>query len=203
MIKLTIIILLLSLLVGCQPVIEVKEYEPVFTPEEIITLPEVEFVPLEYSVSNGSEVILAPSLIECARVKAGVKLDTWTTNGVVEIGQNVITYKKGDQWCLYIVNDNGREVTYKLEYLDARKDVVFLDKNDGNGYARAPYITRAWVRFPKEVIVPDKSVAKVPVIIVIPKDAKVPDTWAFRIGVDMAVTDFTHYSATTYFLMKK
>jgi hypothetical protein len=168
--------------------------------------PEVEYIPLEYPLTAPEarpEVPLAPSIIECDTIREGLNWGIWTGGGKVIFGENIIRYKPGSQLCLFLVNDNGEEKTYRLQYMQARKDVVFQDKNDGKGYVDAPLIARQWIWFPSEVTVSDGYVAKIPVVINIPEDASVPETWAFRIGVVLETSDLIELTSTTYFLMKR
>jgi hypothetical protein len=168
--------------------------------------PEVEYIPLEYPVTAPEarpEVPLAPTVIECDTIRAGLNWGIWTGGSQVIFGDNVIRYKSGSQLCLFLVNDNGEEKTYTLEWLHARKPIVFAWENDGKGYKDAPYYTRDWIWFPSEVTVADGYVAKIPIVIDIPEDADVPETWAFRIGVVLETSDLIELKSTTYFLMRQ
>lgn len=174
--------------------------------EPTVEAPQVEYLSLEYPVTKPAdvpEIPLAPSEITCEPVHAGSILDMWTISSFVEFGENIIKYRAGTQLCLFLVNDNGEEKTYTLEWAHARKPVVFAWENDGKGYANAPAIAQDWVWFPQTVTVPDGCVAKIPVVINIPQDAEVPEAWAFRIGVVMDVSDFVVKKSSAYFKMKK
>ena len=209
-----VMLLLLGTLVGCKPISIVADYEPVYQAESQVEL-QVEYIPLEFRESTSLEMIAAPSYMEMDKIKDGILIDTWTKDGYIQLKNNRINYEKGSMFCIFIVNDNGEETTYKLQYMDARKDFVFdnlpdedgsppsIILNNGKGYAKAPIIVKNWITFPGEVTVPDGHYARVPVVIKIPKGAEVPDTWAFRIGVSMKVSDLTAYESTVYFLMKR
>lgn len=195
---LTVVLVVVLLFTGCSQHYDWRIENPEVGP------PEVEFVPLEYSVTKSAEVPeipLAPSEINCDYVKAGRVIDIWTHSSYVEFKENNIRYESGSQLCLFLVNDNGENKTYNLEWQHARKPVVFAWE-DG-GYADAPAVAQDWVWFPKRVTVPNGYVAKIPVVINIPKDAVVPETWAFRIGVAMQVSDFVVKQSSVYFKMRQ
>ena len=170
-----------------------------------LVLPDVVGEMLSRPESDG--LIVAPAYIEFSGVRPGDVMDTWTHDGEIQLKNNVITYDGGDQLCIFIVNCNSEDKTYKLEYQDAREDVVFgrggkIVLNDGRGYATAPSGFRNWVSFPDEVVVSSNGFVRVPVRIDVPQ-SQMPDNMAFRITAGFHASTSEVYAGSVYFLLRR
>ncbi len=201
--KLLLLLVLIVLMGGCvQPVS--PDITPQQSPKPMVEFRKgiIDYAPLPQPEESG--IVMGPPVVVIGKIRAGDTIDTWVEDGLVPFRNNTIRYKKGDGLSLVIVNGNRREVTYRMEYRDA-PDAINYSDTVGNkiGYQRAPPEARNWVAFPSSVLVPDGYAVKIPVAIVIPEKASIPQHWEFRIMASMMVSPTQEIGAGTRFLLSK
>jgi len=179
------------LLAACEPVGIAASPSPVVVPSE--TLSPVVVTPslLGTPIQANNEGLLcpgSPAYIELSGngVRSGALLDTWTTDGYVDIGQARVEYRAGDKLCIFVYNGYDSPIKFRVWYEDIVGESVF-SQSTNRTYARAPVAAKSWVKI-GELAAPiqAKSVYALPVSIQIPKDLAsdvLPEAWQFRLHV--------------------
>lgn len=145
-----------------------------------------------YDVSVGEDFAISPGIVldravapayfEFGEVIPGAVIDTWTVDGMVEIGAERIGYVRGGTLWLLLYNGSDAPSVFELECINAPRDVN-PSSCTGKEYSKAPAGFLGSITTPTLIEVRPFSCKKVPISIKVPGNLTYPEQWEFRILV--------------------
>ena len=160
------------------PPIEDNNDEVVLDDNPYVDIPVGEVFKVEPNVVLDKAV--APAYYEFGNVSPGGLIDTWTKDGLVNLGGEEIGWRKDGQLWILLYNGKASSVTFSLEVINAPRETNHSDIT-GQDYSKAPEEFLGNVEVEKSVTVAPGSAVKVPVGIYFPVGVEYPDQWEFRI----------------------
>lgn len=143
-----------------------------------------ESVPVDGGVSAGGTMTYRPAFFEISEVRPDGVVDTWTSDGRLNVGETYVEYRKGEPMFFLLYNQTDTPSEFSISVEDAPSDVNYLRSGSRPNVPlyRAPAGFLEWVSVPAVVVVQPGHAYKVPFGFVVPElDEGYPGNWEFRI----------------------